>query len=51
MAEIWSGTLWPVLVIVFYILLIAVPLMLAMAYLTYAERKIIGGMQLRQGPM
>jgi len=51
MADLWSGTIWPVLVIVFYILLIAVPLMTAMAYLTYAERKIIGAMQLRQGPM
>ncbi len=51
MADIWTGTLWPILVITFYILLIAVPLMLAMAYLTYAERKIIGAMQLRQGPM
>ena len=51
MAELWTGTIWPVLVIVFYIMLIAGPLMLAMAYLTYAERKIIGAMQLRQGPM
>ncbi len=51
MAELWTGTLWPILVIVFYVLLIAVPLMVAMAYLTYAERKIIGAMQLRQGPM
>jgi NADH-quinone oxidoreductase subunit H len=51
MADIWTGTLWPILVIVFYVLLIAVPLMVAMAYLTYAERKIIGAMQLRQGPM
>lgn len=51
MAEIWSDTLWPVIVIVFYVLVIAVPLMLAMAYLTYAERKIIGAIQLRQGPM
>ncbi len=51
MAELWSGTIWPLLVIVFYILVIAVPLMTAMAYLTYAERKIIGAMQLRQGPM
>ncbi len=51
MAELWSGTLWPILVISFYVLLIAVPLMTAMAYLTYAERKIIGAMQLRQGPM
>jgi NADH-quinone oxidoreductase subunit H len=51
MADLWTGTLWPLLVIVFYVLLIAVPLMVAMAYLTYAERKIIGAMQLRQGPM
>ena len=27
------------------------PLLLAVAYLTYAERKVIGAMQLRQGPM
>jgi NADH-quinone oxidoreductase subunit H len=32
------------------ILLIVMPLMLAVAYLTYAERKIIGYMQLRIGP-
>ncbi len=51
MDSLWTGTIWPLAVIVFYILLIAVPLMVAMAYLTYAERKIIGAMQLRQGPM
>jgi NADH-quinone oxidoreductase subunit H len=28
-----------------------VPLLLAIAYLTYAERKVIAAMQLRQGPM
>lgn len=32
------------------VLLIVMPLMLAVAYLTYAERKIIGYMQLRIGP-
>ncbi len=32
------------------ILLIVVPLMLCVAYLTYAERKVIGYMQLRIGP-
>jgi NADH-quinone oxidoreductase subunit H len=37
--------------IVILILLIVVPLLLAVAYLTYAERKVIGAMQLRQGPM
>ncbi|MEQ1661387.1 MAG: NADH-quinone oxidoreductase subunit NuoH [Thiobacillus sp.] len=32
------------------IMLLVVPLMLAVAYLTYAERKIIGWMQVRIGP-
>ena len=33
------------------VLVIVVPLLVAVAYLTYAERKVIGAMQLRQGPM
>jgi NADH-quinone oxidoreductase subunit H len=32
------------------ILMLLVPLILAVAYLTYAERKVIGAMQLRVGP-
>ena len=32
------------------ILLIIVPLMLSVAYLTYAERKVIGYIQTRIGP-
>ncbi len=32
------------------ILMLLVPLILSVAYLTYAERKIIGAMQLRRGP-
>ncbi len=39
------------LITVGYILLIVVPLLVAVAYATYAERKVIGAMQLRQGPM
>jgi len=35
----------------FYVLLIALPLLGAVAYLTYAERKVIGWMQLRHGPL
>ena len=31
-------------------LLITVPLLTAVAYLTYAERKVIAAMQLRKGP-
>ncbi len=33
-----------------YILLIVLPLVISVAYLTYAERKVIGFMQLRKGP-
>ncbi len=42
--------IWPVILIVLKILLIAVPLLVAVAYLTYAERKVIGAIQLRRGP-
>ncbi|MCS6878951.1 MAG: NADH-quinone oxidoreductase subunit NuoH [Geminicoccaceae bacterium] len=51
MAELFASTIWPVLLLVLRILGIVVPLLLAVAYLTYAERKIIAAMQLRQGPM
>jgi NADH-quinone oxidoreductase subunit H len=51
MVEFWSGYVWPAVWIAFLIVLIIVPLLLAIAYLTYAERKVIGAMQLRQGPM
>jgi NADH-quinone oxidoreductase subunit H len=40
----------PMLHLVGYSLLIIVPLLLAVAYLTYAERKVIAAMQLRIGP-
>ena len=41
----------PVGLIVGKILLIVLPLLGAVAYLTYAERKVIASMQMRQGPM
>jgi NADH-quinone oxidoreductase subunit H len=50
MVELWQGYLWPLLWIVIKIVAIVVPLLLAVAYLTYAERKVIGAMQLRKGP-
>lgn len=38
------------LYLILYSLLILIPLLLAVSYLTYAERKIIAAMQLRVGP-
>jgi NADH-quinone oxidoreductase subunit H len=49
MAEFWEFIREPVF-ITLRIIAILVPLMLAVAYLTYAERKIIGYMQVRIGP-
>ena len=51
MAEFWTGYAWPTIWIVLQVIVIVVPLLLAVAYLTYAERKVIAAMQLRQGPM
>ncbi|MGB0630216.1 MAG: NADH-quinone oxidoreductase subunit NuoH [Alphaproteobacteria bacterium] len=50
MASFWDGYLWPGLIIVGQILLIVLPIMGAVAYLTLAERKVIAAMQLRKGP-
>jgi NADH-quinone oxidoreductase subunit H len=41
---------FPTAIIVAQIVAILVPLLLAVAYLTYAERKVIASMQLRRGP-
>jgi NADH-quinone oxidoreductase subunit H len=50
MAELWSIYLWPGIIIVAKIIAIMVPLLVAVAYLTLAERKVIGAMQMRKGP-
>jgi len=50
MVELWWTYLWPVLWIVIKILLIVVPLLIGVAYLTYAERKVIAAIHLRRGP-
>ena len=49
LGEIWSAA-WPAVQALLYIILILVPLVLSVAYLTYAERKIIVYMQVRLGP-
>ncbi len=50
MAELWIGYGLPGIIIVAKVLAIMVPLLGAVAYLTYAERKVIAAMQLRKGP-
>lgn len=44
------GPLWPVIWTLVKIVAIVLPLILSVAYLTFAERKIIGYMQVRIGP-
>ncbi len=50
MAEFLTTYGIPAVVLIVEVLAIIVPLLLAVAYLTYAERKVIGAMQLRKGP-
>jgi len=54
MVDLLAGLLpplvWRLIVIVAQIVAIVLPLLIAVAYLTYAERKVIGAMQLRKGP-
>jgi len=50
MVEIWWEHIWPVVWILLKIVAIIIPVMLSVAYLTYAERKVIGAMHMRRGP-
>ena len=50
MASFYDTYLWPTLLTVVYILAIILPLLLAVAYLTYAERKVMAAVQIRRGP-
>lgn len=49
-SELWLNSLLPTLLIIGKILVITMPLLIGMAMLTYAERKVIAAMQLRRGP-
>ena len=50
MGNFWRGYALPTAITVAEILAIVVPLLLAIAYLTYAERKVLAASQLRKGP-
>src|ERR1700679_3437800 len=50
MVEFWTSYGLPTVILVVEIVAIIVPLLLAVAYLTYAERKVLAAAQLRKGP-
>ena len=50
MASFWSGWAGVTIITVGEVLAVVVPLLLAVAYLTYFERKVLAVAQLRKGP-
>jgi NADH-quinone oxidoreductase subunit H len=50
MVEFWDAYGLPTVILIAEILAIIVPLLLAVAYLTYAERKVMAAVHLRMGP-
>jgi NADH-quinone oxidoreductase subunit H len=49
-AGLWTGLLWPIIWTLLKIVVVVLPLMGAVAYLTLWERKFLGWMQVRVGP-
>jgi NADH-quinone oxidoreductase subunit H len=50
MAEFWTAYIWPLIVILAQSVLLLVVLLLAVAYILYADRKIWAAVQIRRGP-
>src|SRR5580658_8508192 len=50
MAELWTNYLWPLVVIVAQSVLLLVLLLVAIAYVLYADRKVWAAVQIRRGP-
>src|SRR3979411_170623 len=50
MAEFWTSTLWPLIIMVAQRVLLLVVLLIAIAYILLADRKIWAAVQIRRGP-
>src|SRR6201992_618954 len=50
MTSFWTGYALPTAITIGEVLAVVVPLLIAIAYLTYAERKVLAAAQLRKGP-
>src|ERR1700719_5170168 len=50
MAEFWTSTLWPLIIMVAESLLLLVILLIVIAYILLADRKIWAAVQIRRGP-
>src|ERR1700689_4158365 len=50
MAEFWSDYIWPLVIMVAESVLLLVILLIAVAYVLYADRKIWAAVQIRRGP-
>ena len=50
MASFWTGYALPTVAAAVEVIVVVVPLLLAIAMLTYAERKVLAYSQLRKGP-
>src|SRR5471032_3318767 len=50
MAEFWTSTLWPLIIMIAESLLLLVALLITIAYILLADRKIWAAVQMRRGP-
>lgn len=50
MADLWTTTLWPLIIIIAQSVMLLVILLIAIAYILLADRKIWAAVQIRRGP-
>src|SRR5256886_7466404 len=50
MADFWTSTLWPLIIMIAQSVLLLVVLLIAIAYVLLADRKIWAAVQIRRGP-